>query len=96
MENRQDIEASQDKGMCKRYLKSMAMVFFSDYHLVSGFMAACKEDVVRLQCGVISESVDETESTQVRSSSVTTLPQDCVTHFPSHYHLKSNWSIIEY
>jgi hypothetical protein len=65
MEKRQSIENDSNGGTCKRYLKSMAVVFFSDYHLIHGFVDSCSEDVQKLSCGVISNSADEKSSTQV-------------------------------
>lgn len=65
LEKRQEIESSEDGGLCKRYLKSMAAVFFSDYHLISGFVDKCSEDVKRLNCGVISPAIDEKTTSQV-------------------------------
>ena len=65
LEKRQSIESDSNGGTCKRYLKSMAVVFFSDYHLIHGFVEKCSEDVKKLSCGVISNAVDESTTTQV-------------------------------
>ena len=65
LENRQKVENDISGGTCKRYLKSMAIVFFSDYHLIHGFIEKCSDDVKKLSCGVIVNNADESVSTQV-------------------------------
>ena len=34
-----------------RYVVQVESIIFSDYRIISGFLTACQEDVVRLECG---------------------------------------------
>ena len=66
LEKRQTIESDSSGSTCKRYLKSMAVVFFSDYHLIHGFVDKCADDVKKLNCGMLSNAAtDETTTSQV-------------------------------
>ena len=39
---------------CNQYITKMTSIVFSDYRLICGFMAKCREDINTLRCGSIS------------------------------------------
>ncbi|XP_070575745.1 Golgi apparatus protein 1-like isoform X2 [Ptychodera flava] len=49
LDNKDNITHQQ----CRQYLTKMASIIFSDYRLINGFYAECKDDVDQFSCGSI-------------------------------------------
>jgi hypothetical protein len=51
MEHKEEVS----KATCKQFLTQLEVIIFSDYHLISRFVEACKPDIEKHKCARISK-----------------------------------------